>query len=62
MTNPTNPFGLVYDQAITENLPGQVNIHPVSYTSSGIQIAANVYTPADYDAEKKLPGRNCGPS
>ena len=25
-----NPYGLVYDNAITENVAGKVNIHPVS--------------------------------
>ena len=44
-----NPFGLVYDGAITENEPGKVNIHAVHYISSGVRIAANVYTPAGYD-------------
>ena len=24
-----NPWGLVYENAITENVPGKVNIHPV---------------------------------
>ena len=50
-----NPFGLVYDNAITENTAGKVNIHPVTYKLSGFDIAANVYTPADYDANKKYP-------
>jgi hypothetical protein len=44
-----NPFRLVYEYAITENEPGKVNIHPVTYTLRGLKIAANVYTPADYD-------------
>lgn len=48
-----NPFGLVYGDAITENTPGKVNIHPVTYKLNGIDIAANVYTPAGYDASKK---------
>ena len=50
-----NPFTLVYDGAITENVTGKVNIHPVKYDLHGIQIAANVYTPADYDPAKKYP-------
>lgn len=50
-----NPFTLVYDGAITENVAGQVNIHLVKYDLNGIQIAANIYTPANYDPAKKYP-------
>jgi fermentation-respiration switch protein FrsA (DUF1100 family) len=54
-TKSANPFGLVYRDAITENAPGKVNIHPVTYKLNGIDIAANVYTPAGYDSSKKYP-------
>ncbi|TKC01544.1 alpha/beta hydrolase [Pedobacter cryotolerans] len=51
----TNPFGLVYGDAITQNIKGKVNIQSVTYKLNGIEIAANVYTPANYDAGKKYP-------
>ena len=50
-----NPFTLAYEGAITENTKGQVNLRPVTYKLNGLDISANVYTPADYDASKKYP-------
>lgn len=50
-----NLYTLVYEGAITENVKGKVNIHPVTYKLNGIDIAANVYTPANYDPSKSYP-------
>jgi fermentation-respiration switch protein FrsA (DUF1100 family) len=50
-----NPFRLVYDGAITENVADKVNIHPVTYKLNGLDISANVYTPANYDPKKAYP-------
>jgi fermentation-respiration switch protein FrsA (DUF1100 family) len=54
-TRPANPFGLVYQDAIRENVSSKVNIHPVTYKLNGIDIAANIYTPANYDPSKAYP-------
>ncbi|MFL9585254.1 alpha/beta hydrolase [Stenotrophomonas sp. AB1(2024)] len=50
-----NPYTLAYDGAITRNTPDQVNIHPVTYSLDGIEIAANFYTPANFDPSRKYP-------
>lgn len=50
-----NPFTLTYDGAISRNVAGQVNLHPVTYPLNGLRIAANVYTPAHYDPGKRYP-------
>lgn len=50
-----NPFTLAYEGAIAENVKGKVNIRAVTYKLNGIDISANVYTPANYDAGRKYP-------
>lgn len=50
-----NPYTLAYEGAITRNVPDQVNIHPVTYSLDGIEISANFYTPANFDASRKYP-------
>jgi uncharacterized protein len=50
-----NPFTLAYDGAISKNEPGKVNINPVTYQLNGVDISANVYTPANYDPKKTYP-------
>ena len=43
-----NPWGLVYDGALMENVEGEVQLHPVSYEVGGLRVSANVYTPKGY--------------
>lgn len=51
----SNPWGLVYADAITQNVPSKVNIHTVCYDLDGKKIFANIYTPAGYDKARTYP-------
>jgi fermentation-respiration switch protein FrsA (DUF1100 family) len=53
--NKINSFTPVYRGAITQNKSGKVNFQPVTYKLHGLDIAANVYTPANYDPSQKYP-------
>lgn len=48
-----NALGLVYENAIDRNVVGKVNIHRVNYKIEGIDVVANVYTPAGYNPHNK---------
>ena len=54
-SNQQNPWTLVYEGAITENVKGKVNIHPVTYKIKDIAIVANVYTPPNFNDAQKYP-------
>lgn len=47
-----NKWTLVYDGAIKENAEGAVNLREVRYPNNiGLEIAANLYLPADYSED-----------
>ncbi|MDV7694829.1 dienelactone hydrolase [Pediococcus parvulus] len=48
-----NQFGLVYKDALKENVAGKVNIRTVAYEANGVKASANVYTPANYIEDGK---------
>ncbi len=50
-----NQWGLVYENAITHNLNGHINIQPLTYILNGLKISANVYLPAGYHNNNKYP-------
>ena len=50
-----NPFGLVYENAISKNEKGKVNIQQISYKTRGLKAVANVYLPPNFTASGKYP-------
>lgn len=50
-----NPWGLVYDGAIIQNEYDKVNIRAISYKLNGLNIAANIYLPPQYDSNGSYP-------
>lgn len=51
-----NKFGLVYAGAMTENVPGGVELRPISFNNfDGVKIAANLYLPSNFDSSQSLP-------
>ena len=51
-----NAFGLVYENAINENIAGKVNLHRVNYQVDGIDVVAHIYTPAGYSPSGNYAG------
>lgn len=50
-----NPFGLVYENAISKNEKGKVNLKQVSYDTRGLKAVANVYLPPNFTSSGKYP-------
>lgn len=50
-----NPFTFAYDGAITQNIKGKVNVQKVHYKANGVDVVANVYTPANFNSNNKYP-------
>ena len=50
-----NPFGLVYENAISKNEKGKVNLKQVSYDARGLKAVANVYLPPNFTSSGKYP-------
>lgn len=51
-----NAFGLVNENAISENIAGCVNLHRVNYQVDGINVVANIYTPIGYNPKNSYAG------
>ena len=48
-----NPWGLVYDGALTENVAGEVQIRPVTYMVDGISVSASAAAVATPWAQRR---------
>lgn len=50
-----NPFTFTYEGAIRQNEQGKVQVQAVKYKANGVDVVANVYTPANFDANQRYP-------
>lgn len=55
----SNPWGLVYADALTENVPGKVNIHSITYDLNGLKIGRQCLYACGLRPGKELSGP-CG--